>query len=351
MVCGTEGYWFEPVRCSFNQQEPHREKAKPTNRLRMSHDTIQSKCSRFSRRSIVSIMASIRSESNISFVLQTRSIMLSSLRHWILLTALVCLACSGCRKEPPPASAPAVAQGTKTSPPSAENRTLTFSIAASTKETIETLAASFTERTKIVVKTNPGPSSGLANQILEGAPADLFLSANRQWADKVQSAGLAETMQPFLTNKLVLIVPKENPASVKSPQDLSATLVKKIALAGEKVPAGMYADQALTKLGLLDDLVAAGKIARGQDVRSALSYVERGEAEAGIVYSTDVATAPNVKVVYEFDPSLHEEIVYVLVLLKHGKENPQAKAFYDFLLSDEAFPVFAKAGFERYKSK
>jgi molybdate transport system substrate-binding protein len=111
----------------------------------------------------------------------------------------------------------------------------------------------------------------------------------------------------------------------------------------------MYADQALTKLELLEPLVTAGKIVRGQDVRSALSFVERGEAEAGIVYSTDLTAAQGVKTVHEFDPSLHDEIAYVLVLLKRDDASPRAKELFEFLQSAEADAVYAQFGFERLK--
>ena len=117
----------------------------------------------------------------------------------------------------------------------------------------------------------------------------------------------------LLTNQLVIVVPSGNPGDVREPKDLLSDKVKKIALAGEKVPAGMYAEQALTKLDLLPQLTAAQKIVRGQDVRNTLSFVERGEAEAGIVYSTDVRIASGVTTAHEFDASLHDEIVYVLV--------------------------------------
>ena len=212
---------------------------------------------------------------------------------------------------------------------------------------MESLAEKFAVKTETEVKVNPGPSSGLASQIIAGAPADLFLSANQKWADEVEKSGKAVAMARLLTNSLVLVVPESNPGGVKEPKDLLSPEVKKIALAGEKVPAGTYADQALTKLELLEPLVAAGKIVRGQDVRSALSFVERGEAEAGIVYSTDLAAAQCVKTVHEFDPTLHDEIVYVLVLLKEDEPAPRAKELFDFLQSAEADAVYAQFGFTR----
>lgn len=254
-------------------------------------------------------------------------------RLCLLLSALVLVSCSA----KPAGNSSATAAAT----------TVTISAAASTQEILATLGRDFSEQQHATVKLNTGPSSGLANQILEGAPADLFLSASPQWAERLQTAGLAETTVPLLTNKLVLIVPRGNPAQVFEPQDLLTERVHKIALAGEQVPAGKYADQALQKLELLQPLTADGKIARGQDVRGALSYVQRGEAEAGIVYATDARITPEVEVVYELDPALHEPIVYALVLLTHGAENPTARQYFDFLQSDTANAVYTAAGFER----
>lgn len=222
-----------------------------------------------------------------------------------------------------------------------------MSAAASTKELMESLAHQFQDQSHAEVKINAGPSNGLAAQILAGAPADLFLSASQQWADAIQKGRQAEAMVRLLTNRLVLVVPKGNPAQVHEPKDLLSPKVQKIALAGENVPAGIYAAQALEKLGLLKQLIDGDKIVRGQDVRGALSYVDRGEAEAGIVYSTDVRAASNSEIVYQFDPKSHDEIVYVLVLLKHESSTPPVRKFYDFLQSPESEEAYAKFGFER----
>jgi molybdate transport system substrate-binding protein len=215
---------------------------------------------------------------------------------------------------------------------------------------MEALAQQFTEQYQVNVKVNPGPSNGLANQILAGAPADLFLSANQQWADEIEKAGRAQSVHRLLTNRLVLAVPRGNPAGIREPQDLTAGATKKCALAGEKVPAGIYADQALGKLGLLDKLIQDRKIVRGQDVRSALSFVERGEAEAGIVYETDVTRTNGVEVVHRFDPALHDEIVYVLVLVQREPPGPDAKLFLDFVRSPQADEMITRFHFERVSS-
>ena len=262
-----------------------------------------------------------------------------------LFAAFLVVALGACSGPPPQGvtekSHEAAASGNASSEP------ITISAAASTKEVIESLADQFHTKMGGEVKVNLGPSSGLATQILAGAPADLFLSANQEWADEVEKAGQTAKATRLLTNQLVIVTPTGNPGGVKKPEDLLSDKVKKIALAGEKVPAGMYADQSLEKLGLLKKLTDAGKIVRGQDVRSALSYVERGEAEAGIVYSTDVGSAEGVEQEYEFDAKLHDEIVYVLVLLKHGSDNPVAHKFYEFLQSPAADATYTKSGFAR----
>jgi molybdate transport system substrate-binding protein len=252
-----------------------------------------------------------------------------------------------CSKTAPPTAAEKSQRPMPAGQPAVGNEPLVLSAAASTKEVMETLSEQIKATSGTEVKINLGPSSGLATQILKGAPADLFLSANQEWADAIKSAGLADSMCRLLTNKLVMIVPKGNPGAVHEPKDLLSARVKKVSLAGEQVPAGKYAEQSLKKLGLLQQLVDGAKIVRGQDVRSALTYVERGEAEAGIVYATDVGVAPQVESVFTFDPAQHNEIVYVLVLVKRGAQNPAARQFYEFLQSSTADQTYVKFGFLR----
>lgn len=236
---------------------------------------------------------------------------------------------------------------TQTLPAGGQGRrpTVVASVAASTVEAIEQLAEEFRAQSDVSLKINPGPTNSLATQILAGAPADVFLSANREWADNVEEAGHVAARVDLLSNRLVVVAPRGNPAGIKKPEDLAGDSVKKLALAGENVPAGMYADQALAKLGLLESLIDGGRIARGADVRATLGYVEQGEAEAGIVYASDVRAAPGVEQVCELDAALHEEIVYVLVLLKHDSENPAARQFYHFLQLADASQVFTEFGF------
>jgi molybdate transport system substrate-binding protein len=232
----------------------------------------------------------------------------------------------------------------------AENgRTVLTLVAASTKEAVNDAAAIFTADTGIVVKVSPAASNILANQIINGADADVFLSANQEWADAVAKKGFAAQTRPLLTNDLVLAVPRGNAANVKSPVDLLADRVAHVALAGERVPAGIYARQALQSLKVYDGLVRDKKIVRGDDVRSTLAFIERGEVAAGVVYSTDALLFKRVEVVYTFDPKTYDKIVYPLVLLKHGADNPAARKWFDFLSSKAARAAFEKRGFKLLK--
>jgi len=222
-------------------------------------------------------------------------------------------------------------------------------VAASTQDAIKDVAAKFTRDTGIAVKISPGGSNTLAQQILNGAEADVFLSANEQWADAVKEKGFVAETRPLLTNGLVLVAPKENPAGIKKPEDLLGAKVEHVALAGENVPAGIYGKQSLSSLHVYDDLVSNKKIVRGKDVRATLNLVELGEVAAGVVYATDAATSDRVVVVYTFDEKSHDPIRYPLVLLKHGEQNPAAKKWFDNLGSASAATIFEKYGFQLLK--
>ncbi|MBW3600239.1 MAG: molybdate ABC transporter substrate-binding protein [Planctomycetes bacterium] len=217
--------------------------------------------------------------------------------------------------------------------------------AASTTDAVKEVARLFEERRGVEVKVSTGPSSGLAQQIIAGAPADVFLSANEQWGRTIEEEGLAALSKPLLANRLVLVVPRGNPAGVASPADLRSEAVERIALAGEHVPAGIYADDALRALDLREELAAAGKIVRGHDVRVALTYVEQAEVEAGIVYSTDAKRTDRVEAAYVFPPEAGDPIRYPALLINRKDASPAAAQFFEFLFSEHAAGVFQKHGF------
>lgn len=206
-------------------------------------------------------------------------------------------------------------------------------------------ATAFTAETGAEVKLNSDDSSKLATQIVNEAPADLFLSANEKWAEFVQAKGFAQETVALLGNRLVIVVPRGNPARVVQPQDLATPAVRRLALAGPTVPAGIYARQALAQLNVWNELDRGKKVIEGENVRVALTYVERGEVEAGIVYATDAAVSNRVEAVYTFAADTHDPIVYPLVLLKAGEKNEAARGFYTFLRSRRAADIFQKHGF------
>lgn len=227
----------------------------------------------------------------------------------------------------------------------AGSQRVTILVAASAKEAVEEIADAFEASSNAKVDVSVGASNALAQQILSGAPADLFLSASEEWADAVAKEDLVAQRVDLLSNRLVLVVPRGNPAGVKEPADLLSEQVERIALAEENVPAGRYAEQALTKLGLFEKLVSSEKIARGHDVRATLAFVERGEVEAGVVYATDAIVASDVEVAYEFDSATHDPILYPLVLLKAGEKNEAAVELFKNLRSPESLQTFQRRGF------
>jgi molybdate transport system substrate-binding protein len=217
--------------------------------------------------------------------------------------------------------------------------------AASTTNVLDQIKSAFEKQNGGEVRANYAASSALAQQIANGAEADLFLSADLKWADHVAGKTPIARRRNLLGNRLVLIVPSNSSLKLQKLDDLTSADVKHLALGDPAaVPVGRYAKQALTKLGLWDKV--QGKVAPAEDVRHALTYVETGAAEAGIVYATDARVSTKVRVVLELPADLTEPVRYLLLLLERAKSNPKAAAFYDYLGSPEARKVFENAGFQ-----
>jgi molybdate transport system substrate-binding protein len=217
--------------------------------------------------------------------------------------------------------------------------------AASTTNAIRKIKQQFRDATHTEVLANFGSSAALARQIANGADADVFISADTKWADDLAKRGLVAETQVLLGNRLVLVIPSDSQNAVTKPNDLLADNIRHIAMGDVRsVPAGMYAKKALEKLGLWDRVKS--KVATADDVRNALTYVETGAAEVGIVYATDAAITKKVKVVFEVPESLTGPVRYPIVLLKReGGNAAAAKLFYDFLASPNAIKVFESFGF------
>ena len=221
---------------------------------------------------------------------------------------------------------------------------VTIYVAASAGDSVQAASTAFRLGNGAMVTTSIGASSALAQQISKGAPADLFLSASPEWGRFLEDKGEVAEQVDLLSNRLVVITPKDNPAGVRTIADLTKPSVRRLALADPgHVPAGQYGREALERLKLWDGL--RPRVVAADDVRGALAFVARGEVEAGIVYATDAAAEPGVAVVASFDPALHAPIRYPLILLRRGKPNPTAQALFAYLQTDAAAAVFRRAGF------
>ena len=189
-------------------------------------------------------------------------------------------------------------------------------------------------------------SSALARQVESGAPADLFVSADREWMDSVEAAGRVQpdTRRDLAGNTLVLVAPANGTrsAALTVPGLTRALGSGRLAMADPaSVPAGKYARSALETLGLWNRV--ASRVASAENVRAALALVERGEAPLGIVYRTDAMASKKVRVVATVPLSCHPPIVYPAALLRGAK--PEAVSFYRFLFSREGRTIFARHGF------
>ncbi len=225
---------------------------------------------------------------------------------------------------------------------------VTLFAAASTVNAVAAVAQAYEAGGGGRVRTVFAASSTLARQIAQGAPADLYLSANAAWMDELEGRGAIEagTRVDLLGNALVLIAPKRRPVAIEIAPGfaLAGALGDRRLAMGDPahVPAGIYAKAALTKLGIWAEVSA--RVAYLGDVRGALAMVDRGEAAAGIVYASDVGDAARVQVVGRFPASSHPAIVYPLAVVA-GRATPAVMAFYEFLQTLQARPLFEAEGF------
>ena len=220
--------------------------------------------------------------------------------------------------------------------------------AASMKTALDPIAAAFQEETGHDVTISYAGSNALAKQILEGAPADIFISASVQWMDEVENGGevVDGTRTDLLGNTLVLIAHDEGAQAVTPAPgfDLAGMLDGgKLAMAlVDAVPAGQYGKAALTALGVWE--AAEPSVAQADNVRAALALVATGEAPYGIVYATDAAADENVHVVGTFAADTHEPIIYPAAMLKNSADDAD-RAFFERLSTPEADAAFEAEGF------
>ncbi len=232
--------------------------------------------------------------------------------------------------------------------PAAAQETLTVFAAASLKNALDDANAAFTKASGIKVTASYAASSALAKQIEQGAPADVFISADLQWMDYVAGKNLLKTGTRInlLGNKLVLIAAtdaKLGNVQIVDGFDIAALAGSgRVAVANVRaVPAGIYAKAALEKLGAWKS--AEPKLAQAENVRATLAFVARGEAQVGIVYETDARIEPQVKIVGVFPEGAHPPVVYPVAATAAAKA--AASRYLDFLRGAAAKAIFEKYGF------
>jgi molybdate transport system substrate-binding protein len=230
------------------------------------------------------------------------------------------------------------------------SRPLTVFAAASLKESFDAAAAEWTARSGQKVVVSYGASNALARQIEQGAPADVFVSADEAWMDYLATRNLLAPRTRFdlVRNTLVLVAPATAPVQGvdlrRSEDFLHALGDGRLAVAEvESVPAGKYAREALSRMGLWQDL--SSRLAQGENVRAALAYVARGEAPLGIVYLTDARAEPKVRVVATFPDAMHARIVYPAAAMAQGDAAAASREFLAWLRGARGRAAFVRAGF------
>ncbi|MBK8824913.1 MAG: molybdate ABC transporter substrate-binding protein [Anaerolineales bacterium] len=276
-----------------------------------------------------------------------------------LLLSIFLTAC-GASSAPTPASAaeaPTLAptEAPPTATPEPEPQTLTVFAAASLTDAFIEIGAAFDAANPGVTTTfNFGGSQTLRTQIEEGAPVDVFASANAKEMDTLVTDNFvtADIAQVFLTNKLVVILPADNPAALEKLEDLANPGIK-LVLAAEEVPVGKYSRQAFDLMDAsfgtgFKDKVLANVVSNEDNVKQVVAKVQLGEADAGIVYTSDAIAAPDLKTI-EIPADLNVIAKYPIAPLVNSENTELAAQFIEYVLSAEGQSVLAKWGFAPIK--
>jgi len=221
---------------------------------------------------------------------------------------------------------------------------LTISAASSLTDVFTELAKQFRKDNKgVKVRLNFGSSSTLLTQIQSGAPSDIMASAELTNLEKLVASGnVVVTPKVFARNTMVIAVKPGNPKSVHSVADLAS--LSFIALCGKTVPCGVYASSVLTRAGVV---IAESKVTRGIDVKATLSAVANGDADAAIVYKTDVSAAKKTVVGIDIPSAQNVKALYGIAPIRGSKNPANAKAFIDFVMSEQGWQILKSFGFER----
>lgn len=222
---------------------------------------------------------------------------------------------------------------------------INVSVAASMTDAFKKMAKTFKPaHPDITIQYNFGSSGSLAKQVAQGAPADIYVSANTKWMDYLVEKNMIQplSVRVFARNSLVFVGRTEKPA----PSIVDLLGLSRIAIGSPaSVPAGQYAEQAMRASGIYDTLLSKKKLIMAKDVRQALLYADRGDADGAFVYKTDALLAEHAVIMFTVPQNLFTQVSYPLALTHVGKDKAQAKTVYDFINSREAMTIFESFGF------
>jgi molybdate transport system substrate-binding protein len=228
---------------------------------------------------------------------------------------------------------------------------LTISAAASLTDALKEIQADYeVAHPQINLYFNFGASGALEQQIEQGAPVDVFISASPQYMNRLVSRQLVDARQQtdLLANELVVIVPSGYKSEVGSLADLAKPAIRHIAIGiPQAAPVGQYAMDAFKKAGLWDSLQP--RVVQAKDARQVLAYVESGNADAGLVYRTDAAASRKVEVAFPLDPQSYPPIIYPAGIVASTKHQTEATDFYTYLQQDKTLAIFNKYSFQVLK--
>ncbi|MDZ4803626.1 MAG: molybdate ABC transporter substrate-binding protein [Candidatus Eisenbacteria bacterium] len=235
-------------------------------------------------------------------------------------------------------------------PDKSPERPLLVMGAASLTEVLPKVGAAWAEQGHPLPGFTFDASSRLARQIEAGAPADLFVAADTAWMNDLARKGLVAepTRVDLLGNRLVVVVPESSRRSITNLADIAHPAYRRLALAGEAVPAGRYARSALESAGVLNTV--RDRIINGDNVRVALAWVAGGDADAAIVYATDARIEPRIRVALEIPAGLSPEIIYPAGVIARSTARKEAEDFLRFCRGNEARTLFEAAGFRHAAS-
>ena len=283
-----------------------------------------------------------------------------SRRYWqvgilsFILSFIVNLLLVACTSTAPTTSSPQVSQSPPISPEVSKSpiEPLLIGAAASLQQALREINPLYqTKITNQKLDYNFAASGTLQQQIEQGAPIDVFISASVKQIDALQQKNLllAGTQRNLLTNRLVLVTPRQGAITLKDFRELANSDIKRIAIGEPRsVPAGQYATEVLKNLGILEQV--SSKFVLGNNVKAVLAAVTTGDVDAGIVYLTDAKDSPQVTIAAYADPQLHSPIIYPIAILKATKSPTTAQQYVDFLQTPPAQQVFEKYGFGLAKS-